>query len=1635
MALDKGLVHFFFLLIVWQSAARAVEPIPTTPCNIVGTGTPGVADIQSEIAQALGATSPANDLNGDHVVNVTDVQFVIDDALGLGCATSSFTITGITPTSGPPGTPVTVSGLNLASTTQIAVPQVGGGTVNPPAVSVSATALVFVVPAGAATGPIQLMGAQGTATSSNAFTVTPPNTFTVSATPSTAKLIQGQSVSYAVTLAGNNGFNQLAQLSVSGVPPGVTAAFQPAGITAGQFSVLTLTAPANQPLASSNLSISASATIEGMLVSPTAPVSLAVVAPTTTLLGRTVVADPLQTPLAGVTITTLGLDGNGNTTGCTGFSTVSDTAGNFVLTNLPQACTGPQLIGFNGTTATAPPGQYAAVNLVFTLASGQVTASAVLVHLPRIDTAETFEVTQDASVNQTYAFATIPGLSLTVYAGTTFTLPDGTRPNPFPLAAVQVPVDRLPDNKPNVPTMIRAFIVAFQPANTVASQPVAVSFPNTLNTPPGTDMALMTLDPTHGQMVPYGTGAVSGNGTQIVPDSDPAHSGHLYGLVHFDWHGPMPPAPPPAPAPYPGCPGCCMGGGGGGGDPDGPGGPTGGDPVDLSSGVQIVAATDITLHGRRGAVRIRRIYRSMSTNAGPFGIGSGYNYGYQLGTEGYVKGQGMITLVMPNGNQYLFSLQANGTLINTTNPALRGVVISSPSLEVYNVRLKNGTTMQFQSPASGGLIAYLISISDPNGNTVSMTHGNPSSPDQITKVTDPVGRSLTLTYDGSDRIISITDPIGRVVTYAYNSQGTLASVTDAAGGVTTYTYNSQNQLMTITDARGVVMAQDTYDSNGRVIQQVQADGGVIHFAYALLNPLAPASPVMSTAITDPLGNTTTYRWDPTGLLLGVTDPTGQTRVFVHDPQHNNLITASTGPAACPSCGLGSVGDQSFTYDSNGNTLSKTDALGNTTSVTYEPVYNNVTSVTDPKGGVTTYTYDSNGHILTVTDANHHTITNTYNTYGQLTRTVDALGQTTTYTYDSFGNLSTATNPLGNTISFTSDPVSRQVKIIDALGRVYTTTYDALDRVVKLTDPRGNATLYTYDAVGDRLSATDESGRVTSYAYDPMKRLSAVTDPLGKQDSRAHDFNGNLVGFTDRRGQTSTYTYDLLNRLAGASYQDGSTSSGSYDANGRLLQVVDSTSGTYSYTYDPAGHLITSSSPSGTIAYAYDSSGRVASRQVAGQAAVSYTYDAVGNVLSETLPQAGVTLTYNSRNQVSSLTRNNGVASGFSYDGTGKLLSVAHSGAGVQGSSAIAYDAGNGPSAFTSSFTSPQAAANSFDSAGRLAQSGPNTYTYDAEGNLTSATNAGGVTNYAWDTRSRLQSVSAPSGQKTVFLYDFQNNLVSQADSGPSLNLTQQFLIDHENLAYVARSNGDNLTVLAGRKLDEHHAVVHANGQVEYGLADARNSTSATVDQNGKPVSNFSYDPYGRTTGSGTYPFQFTGRVPLTGSLYYLRARCLDSSVGRFISEDPISLFRGGRAYVYAGNSPVIHNDPMGLQPVGPKAPPTPGGGGGGSCIDWYNVWSSTVDCASCLMDIVALLAEGSVPNGPTAGSCESCISTGGLTPCDPDPDPPPPAPDPNPSCSTNQLDGGISDGGGGGGGCNPQPSCQAPGGPKFDGGQ
>jgi RHS repeat-associated protein len=218
--------------------------------------------------------------------------------------------------------------------------------------------------------------------------------------------------------------------------------------------------------------------------------------------------------------------------------------------------------------------------------------------------------------------------------------------------------------------------------------------------------------------------------------------------------------------------------------------------------------------------------------------------------------------------------------------------------------------------------------------------------------------------------------------------------------------------------------------------------------------------------------------------------------------------------------------------------------------------------------------------------------------------------------------------------------------------------------------------------------------------------------------------------------------------------------------------------------------------------------------------------------------------------------------------------------------------------------------NQFNVNNQLTLFGATPDSYDANGNLIQE---GTATSYFWDGRNRLKSILTAAGQTTNFTYDFAGNLIIQADAGSTLNLTKSFVLDSlTNVAYEAASDGTSYSVLSGRSIDSHLAVAQSTGQVQYPLADAINSTVATTDQTGAIKSQFLYEPFGQTTTASSYPFQFNGRMLVSPTTYYYRARFYNSQTGRFISEDPIG-FAGldPNLYRYAQNNPVLLTDPSG----------------------------------------------------------------------------------------------------------------------------
>jgi len=99
------------------------------------------------------------------------------------------------------------------------------------------------------------------------------------------------------------------------------------------------------------------------------------------------------------------------------------------------------------------------------------------------------------------------------------------------------------------------------------------------------------------------------------------------------------------------------------------------------------------------------------------------------------------------------------------------------------------------------------------------------------------------------------------------------------------------------------------------------------------------------------------------------------------------------------------------------------------------------------------------------------------------------------------------------------------------------------------------------------------------------------------------------------------------------------------------------------------------------------------------------------------------------------------------------------------------------------------------------------------------------------------------------------------------------------------------------------------------LTDALGSPVAVTDNAGAVQTEYTYEPFGKTTPGGasnSSSYQYTGRENDGTGLYYYRARYYQSELKRFISEDPIE-FAGGdvNLYAYVLNSPVNFTDPSG----------------------------------------------------------------------------------------------------------------------------
>jgi RHS repeat-associated protein len=217
------------------------------------------------------------------------------------------------------------------------------------------------------------------------------------------------------------------------------------------------------------------------------------------------------------------------------------------------------------------------------------------------------------------------------------------------------------------------------------------------------------------------------------------------------------------------------------------------------------------------------------------------------------------------------------------------------------------------------------------------------------------------TYDAASNRTGFTAPDGSTNTYAYDNLNRLTSLTNSLTGQFGFGYDTLSRRTSLTRPNNVSTSY-SYDSLSRLLSILHQAGGVTidGASYTLDN-----AGNRTSKINQLNGITENYTYDPiyqlTQVQQVVSGSTNTTENYSYDAVGNRLSSLNIASYSYANSNeLTSSSDgNSYTYDFNGNTLTKSNSSGTTQYVwDFE---NRLTSVTLPNGGgVVTLKYDPFG---------------------------------------------------------------------------------------------------------------------------------------------------------------------------------------------------------------------------------------------------------------------------------------------------------------------------------------------------------------------------------------------------------------------------------------------------------------------------------------------------------------------------------------------------------------------------------------------------------------------------------------------------------------------------------------------------
>ena len=783
----------------------------------------------------------------------------------------------------------------------------------------------------------------------------------------------------------------------------------------------------------------------------------------------------------------------------------------------------------------------------------------------------------------------------------------------------------------------------------------------------------------------------------------------------------------------------------------------------------------------------------------------------------------------------------------------------------------------------------------------------------------------------------IADGVHSVIHYAYNKNGWLVQRTEEIQGngpiqaaVTRYAYDANGNLTKITTPKGSEIRR-SYDADDRLTGERVLDrkNGIdrrVQYAYDA------AGNVLKQAIlgTDGECLESSTRYDLKDRATHRTNPAGGVTRYLYDRNdrlRKEISPYSYEPESDDGAGI------SYTYDSRGNRLRTTNALGEVVQELSYNLRNQPVIQKDTFGNRTELSYELDGKIKDVRRSGNHQRTlqqYEYNARGQITGVVDGNQNPISYDVDSWGRIT-------------------GIGFADGGKEGY--EYTPAGQVSRTIDGNGNAVQYRYNSLGKVSERIDQLGDTETFRYDEEGNLSLHIDRDGRRLQRACNVFGQPVyeKASDAEGKhtnISTWHYDSLGRVTRA-VCDGKSYEYIYDAYGNLKEKRSNGKRLVSYTHDRAGQITEIRDPEGVctryeydilgrrsrifnddgleVCYGYDALNRIRHIRYGNEVETAYTYDGDGNIRTlETKAGENVLLSF-----------------AYRYDGNGNRTAKAGTQAALGG---ITSEITAGNNALDLSYA--------YDVRGQLLEERRNgasvCYAYDKAGNRIRKTDAQGETRYLYNEKNQLTAEESPVDRKQ-FSYDRQGGIIEEKNAAGTRRFSynsrhqqtrvetetgsvQENRYDAEGLRFELLENGRRTSfvyhdgeLLQEEGREEQGTSYHLGAGMEafrrgqelsYYHRDEQLSTALVTDGHRNVQNSYQYDAFGMSLGTTE---KLNNRIRYTGQQYddvtgqyYLRARYYNPVAGRFMQED-VYQGDGLNLYAYCGNNPVVYDDPSGYE--------------------------------------------------------------------------------------------------------------------------